>query len=77
MATQHDTRQRIVATTIDLMEQLEAGEPSLHDVLRATDLDEATVLQTFSDWDALLDAAYGERFFQEQAAAVVAFSREL
>lgn len=59
------------------MEHTAAGEPSLHDVARAADVDEAEVLQSFANLDTLLDAAYGERFLQEQAMMALAFGREL
>lgn len=75
MVTQQHDRERILLTTVDLLEH--SAKPTLRDVAQATDLDEAEVLQAFADWEQLLDAAYGERFFQEQARAVVAFGREL
>lgn len=77
VATLDDTRSLIITTTVDLMEHGTAVEPSLREVARAAEIDEATVLQTFSDWDAALDAAYGERFLQQQVLLIAGFAREL
>ena len=77
VASQHDTRRLIVTTTIDLMERAPTGEPSLHDVARAVALDETDVLEAFTNWDSLLDAAYEERFLQQQLALITGFTHRL